>query len=199
LTSSVTKNTHPVDSDDEGATAAAETARLLQEAREAAQGLSSDFYLGVQSIRERLTWHKEGRRHRLVSRSDLEDANPDDDVPGAVLSLIVHITKRDCWLTSDASWTNSSSFGKKFADIKLSFHGCAPLDSQLNQDFAVGVANLAHFMDIIQTDGAEYMRVLSQHLAGHKIKFRHAPFLVSGSRYRFGRITMPCPTAHRLV
>ena len=156
-----------------------ETTRLIQEAREAARGLPGDFYLGVTSVREALVWHKDGRRHRLVSKSALAEANPDDEIPCAILSLIVHITKRDCWLVPDASWSTLGSFGKKFADIKLTFHGCAPLDSQLNQEFVIGTRNLTHFMDIIQTEGADHMRILSQHLAGQKIKFRHAPFVVS--------------------
>ena len=193
------KNTHRVDSDDEAASAATETARLLREAREAAQELSSDFYLGVASIRKGLTWHKEGRRHHLVSKSDLAEANPDDDVTGAVLSLIVHITKRDRWLMPDASWTTSSSFGKKFADIKLSFSGCAPPHTELNHDFAVGLDNLTYLMHIIQTEGAEQMSILSQHLASQKIKFRHTPFLVRSSPSHFLCSAMTCPTAHLLV
>ena len=168
-----------MDSDDEAATTAAQNARLLKEAREAAHGLPGDFYLGVVSVRTGLTWHKDGRRYRLVSLAALQDANGDDEVPCAVLSLIVHVTKRDCWLAPDASWVAATSYGKKFADIKLTFQGCAPTDSQLTKEFNVGVDNLNYFMNLIQTEGADQMRILSQHLSGQKIKFRHAPFVVS--------------------
>ena len=80
----------------------------------------------------------------------------------AVLSLIVHITKQDCLLTPDASWTTSSSFGRKFADIKLSFSGCALPHTELNQDFAVGLDNLMYLMHIIQTEGAKQMSIQNQ-------------------------------------
>jgi hypothetical protein len=195
------KNTHPrpasVDSDDEAPTTAAQNARLLKEAREAAHGLPGDFYLGVASVRAGLTWHKDGRRHRLVSVAALQAANADDDVPCAVLSLIVHITKRDCWLVPDASWTASTSYGKKFAEIKLTFQGCAPSDSQLTQEFNIGVGNLTYFMNLIQTEGADQMRILSQHLSAQKIKFRHGPFVVSTYSLTWGHRTITRPTANR--
>ena len=191
------KNTHRVDSDDETTTTAAENARLLKEAREAAHGLPGDSYLGVASVRAGLTWHKDGRRHRLVSIDALTEANANDDVPCAMLSLIVHITKRDCWLAPDASWAAATSYGKKFVDIKLTFQGCAPSDSQLTQEFNVGVGNLTYFMNLIQTEGADQMRILSQHLSGQKVKFRHAPFIVSTYSLTWGWRLMTHPTANQ--
>jgi hypothetical protein len=99
------------------------------------------------------------------------------------MSVVVHITKRDCWLAPDAGWTSAGGYGKKFADIKLTFTGCAPVNAALTQDFTNAVSNLTFFMNAVQTQGAEQVRVLVPHLLGQKIRFRHGPFAVCYSQF----------------
>jgi hypothetical protein len=177
------KNSHPRDAEDDvdadASADASAAAPSLKEVRKIAQSQPSDFYMGSASVRDKLTWFKDGRRQLLVAKSAVAKAALDDEVPCAILSAIVYITKRDCWLMPDAGWTKATSFGKKFADAKLTCTGCAPADSDLKQDFDVVISNLVYFMNRIQTQGAEQVRIFVQHLAGDKIKFRHSPFIVS--------------------
>ena len=172
------KNTHRIDTDE---SPAEENARLLHDARQVAMAQTGDFYLGTQSVREGVTWLTDGRHKRLVAISSLADPSPDEVIPNAVLSVIVHITKRDCWLVPDTTWNSQSMFSKKFSDIKLTFTGCAPgpTNSQPNLDFLTAIANLTHFMDEAQTQGAQQQRIFVQHIVGQKIKFHHTPFVVS--------------------
>ena len=177
------KNTHRLESEDEDPPI--DVAALLKEAREVVLAQTGDFYLGTQTVRSQLQWYRNRRHARLVANSALANAEPDDDVPSAILSIIVHITKRDCWLAPDAGWTLGGSYGKKFADIKLTFTGCAPSSAHapLVQDFNNAISNLTFFMNAVQTQGAEQIRVLVPHMLGQKIKFRHGPFAVCYSPF----------------
>jgi hypothetical protein len=172
------KNTHPIDTDE---TPAEENTRLLLDARQVAMAQTDDFYLGTQTVRNRVTWLTDGRHKRLVATSSLANPAPDEVIPSAILSIIVHITKRNCWLMPDQTWNTQSMFAKKFSDIKLTFTGCVPgpVNSQPNLDFVITAANLTHFMDNAQIKGAQQQHILVPHLIGQKIKFRHTPFVVS--------------------
>ena len=170
------KNTHALE--DDNPSTEKDTTFVLKEARADAVSIETDFYLGQAATRERLSWYKDGRRQRLVGRTVLQDAAPDEDIPDAILSVITHITKRDCYLGPEGGWTSTSMFAKKFSETKLTFTGCAPANAELGQDFATALANLENLMNRVQTTGAEQVRIFMPHLLTRKIKFRHSPFAV---------------------
>ena len=167
------KNTHALEDDNPK-----DTTLILKEARADALSIESDFYLGQAATLDRLSWFKDGRRQRLVGRAVLQHATPDEEIPNAILSVITHITKRDCWLAPEGNWTSSSTFSKNFSEAKLTFTGCAPANADLGQDFGIALTSLDTLMNRVQTSGAEQVRVLMPHLLTRKIKFRHSPFAV---------------------
>ena len=133
----------------------------------------SPSYAASTKLRDAVTWMKDGRRNRLVWKTDVQQANDSykacvaegdepspANVPNAGLSMLVLITDDDCWLAADAGWRGPSQFAPSLANIKLTCTGAAPPYALLQQDFNVAIANIEHLMKKSDGYGAKRVGVL---------------------------------------
>jgi hypothetical protein len=168
-------------------------ARISAKLRDARNLLMEDgFYLGNSSVRDSVTWHREGRAHYLVTKSSavaFEDAvkasaaDPSAPAPSppelATLSAIVYIADENFWFTSCARWRGPTPVSPSFADIKPSFLGQAPADDPVRADFAEVISNIKGLMAMASTPGFTTKRgVLVGAANDTMLKIKHQVFEV---------------------
>jgi len=157
--------------------------------------LDGGLYLGDPGLKHELVvWRRVGNDNCLVTKESTdavdtvhaasESVEADSGIPHpgpslspAILSIVIHITSDDFWMTPCGNWKGPTSFCEKMSDMKLSCTGKSPLDPPFSNDYTTALKNLSKLTDV--TAKFKTKRGLFWERNGErKIKFRHVLFEV---------------------
>ena len=89
----------------------------------------SDFYLGRETVLQKVAWVHEGRADRLIVKGETGN----DELKGetsqtemATLTVIVRVDHNDFWMTLDGGYARPSIVWKELAEVKLTCAACSP-------------------------------------------------------------------------
>ena len=105
--------------------------------------IETGYYLGdpTNRVHQNVVWKRVGRSHQLFIKPPAPAGEGAGTLPSppssqefpaledderAVLYAVVCISYGNCFLAACGNWEGPSKYAKSFADVKLSFRGCAP-------------------------------------------------------------------------
>ncbi|KAK0190766.1 hypothetical protein F5146DRAFT_1137592 [Armillaria mellea] len=117
-----------------------------------------------------------GRGHVLVDTSHETPSH-------AILLVVLHITRKNCWVYPDGKWKGPTKYTESLADMKLNCFGEIPEAGVFRDDFQHVIRNLESIRNKIASPGSKKSGVLFPVEIGNpadenglKVKFHHTLF-----------------------
>ena len=128
--------------------------------------LDKDLYLGDSTFKhEAVLWRRIGNDDCLVIEESADAVDnvhtasekveldskvslPYPNLRPAILSMVVHITSDDFWMTPCGNWKGATSSCEKMLDMKLSCTGNSPRDPPFSDDYTTALKNLSKLTDV---------------------------------------------------
>ncbi|KAI0633922.1 hypothetical protein C8Q77DRAFT_1036223, partial [Trametes polyzona] len=152
--------------------------------------VGSPLYLASPSLRENVTWQRQGRADILVHEE--LDAILSEPTP-AVLSTVFQITSDDFFLTSDGGYRGPTRFHPSLAEVKPTCTGTIPPLDPFRTDFARALDNLRWLQDQIATPTFHLKRgvLVERPHQSPKLKVCHVLFEVNTCSDSASQPTLP--------
>ena len=145
----------------------------------------TEFYLGRNTVLQKVGWVHEGRVDRLVIKQETgNDEQTEDRKPEMVtLTAIVCVDRNDFWMTSDGGYVRPSIVWKELAKVKLTCTVCSPDLQPAKGAYKQVILNLQSLQCEILTPGYQMGKGFFLGGKGDRFKLRHVLFEVSSGSH----------------